>query len=106
MSRRSSMSSPVVQHHHKHWCGAIDPLTTLRRRTPFARQRKMLTTSSRGAVVWVVVARRVVHASDSEVKFLSVGTRSMPAPDMGGIKGFNRDSSVNGNACEVNGHYY
>jgi len=56
--------------------------------------------------VWVAVARRVVHSSDSEVKFLSVGTRSMPAPDMGSIKGFNRDSSMKGHACEVDRDYY
>jgi hypothetical protein len=44
--------------------------------------------------------------SQASTKFLSVGTRSMPAPDMGGIKGFNRDSSAKGHACEADRDYY
>ncbi len=69
----------MVSEHRSGYDGSQLTADTL----PSAGRRKMLTTSSRGAVVWVVVARRGgvdVSARKSSTNDIFVGRKSEPGP--------------------------
>jgi hypothetical protein len=104
------VSSPVVQNHREHLRACRyahhSPQTHSLRQMKEDVDNQLPWSSCLGGCSQERWCRCQRLGSQASTKFLSVGTRSMPAPGMGGVKGFDRDSSVKGHACEADRDYH